>query len=213
MNTALPISDTVASTPSNDDEWDVVKASDDGHESSGAEADITSDDQISEDGSSDNISQLSEVATPSEGGQIDFKVPDEEPWETIDPQQSETLSDDVTNGQVDMDTKAESLSTAPTTQTAMTVVDDQAETAADDITLRDNTARLAYTKQNYPIHAYLEKLNVLLVKLDGVESHGSKQVRERRKQAAKSIETEAERIEKVVKDIWRTYTQKYGDSA
>ena len=214
VNTALLISDTVASAPSNpDDDWDVVKTSDDGQGSSGAEVDMTSGDQISEDGWPDNISQPSEVATPSEDGQTDFKVPDEEPWVTIVPQQSETLSDSVNNGQVDVDANAESPSTAPTAQMAETVVGDHAEMVTDDVRSSDNFARLAYTKQNYPIHAYMEKLNVLLVKLDGVESHGSKQVRERRKQAAKSIEMEAERIEKVVKDIWRTYTQRSGHSA
>lgn len=215
VNTALPASDTAASAPSNpDDDWDVVvEASDDGQGANLSQADITLDGQIIEDGSPDDISQPSEVATPSEGGQSDFKAPDEEPWVTIDPQQSETLSESATNGQVDVDTNAESLSTPPTTQTAETVVDDQDKMAVDDVSLNDNTARLAYTKQNYPIHAYMEKLNVLLMKLDGVESHGSKQVRERRKQAAKSIEMEAERIEKLVKDIWRTHTQKCGDSA
>ena len=215
VNTALPASDTAASAPSNpDDDWDVVvEASGDGQGANLSQADITLDGQIIEDGSPDDISQPSEVATPSEGGQSDFKTPDEEPWVTIDPQQSETSSESATNGQVDVDTNAESLSTPPTTQTAETVVDDQDKMAVDDVSLNDNTARLAYTKQNYPIHAYMEKLNVLLMKLDGVESHGSKQVRERRKQAAKSIEMEAERIEKLVKDIWRTHTQKCGDSA
>ena len=215
VNTALPASDTVASAPSNpDDDWDVVvEASGDGQGANLSQADITLDGQIIEDGSPDDISQPSEVATPSEGGQSDFKAPDEEPWVTIDSQQSETSSESATNGQVDVDTNAESLSTPPTTQTAETVVDDQDKMAVDDVSLNDNTARLAYTKQNYPIHAYMEKLNVLLMKLDGVESHGSKQVRERRKQTAKSIEMEAERIEKLVKDIWRTHTQKCGGSA
>jgi hypothetical protein len=189
VNTTLPVSDTVASAASNpDDDWDVVvKASNDGLGAVLSQADITLGGQIIEDGSSDDISQPSEVAGPSEGGQTDFKVPDE-PWVTIDPQQSETSSDSTTNA-----------------ESAETVVDDQDDMTADDVSLRDNTARLAYTKQNYPIHAYMEKLNVLLMKLDGVESHGSKQVRERRKQAAKTIEMEAERVEKVVKDIWRTY--------
>ena len=215
VNTALPASDTAASAPSNlDDDWDVVvEASGDGQGANLSQADITLDGQIIEGGSPDDVSQPSEVATPSEGGQSDFKAPDEEPWVTIDPQQSETLSESATNGQVDVDTNAESLSTPPTTQTAETVVDDQDKMAVDDVSLNDNTARLAYTKQNYPIHAYMEKLNVLLMKLDGVESHGSKQVRERRKQTAKSIEMEAERIEKLVKDIWRTHTQKCGGSA
>ena len=33
------------------------------------------------------------------------------------------------------------------------------------------SAQLSYTKQNNPLHAYMEMLYVLMMKLDGVESH------------------------------------------
>ncbi|KIL65115.1 hypothetical protein M378DRAFT_162364 [Amanita muscaria Koide BX008] len=57
--------------------------------------------------------------------------------------------------------------------------------------------QLAYTKRNYPVRAYTEKLNVLLMKLDSVQSYGSRKVRERRKEVAQMIEKEAARIENV----------------
>ena len=196
VDTALPIPEADAGAPSNfDDDWDVVTKA--------------SNDQITEDGSPDNTpqdSQLSKAVTSSGGGQIDIIIPDEEPWVAIDSEQSETSSRSVTDSKVDVDTNDdESLSSPPTTEIVETVV------GAGDLHVKDNAARLAYTKQNYPIHVYMEKLNVLLVKLDGVESHGSKKVRDRRKQVARSIEMEAERIEKLVRDIWRTNTQKSGD--
>jgi hypothetical protein len=70
------------------------------------------------------------------------------------------------------------------------------------------TAQLAYTKLNYPLHGYAEKLSVLLLKLDGVESFGSKQVRERRKEVAKMIEREATRVENVWQDAWKRFWRK-----
>ena len=192
VDTALPISEASAGAPSKfDDDWDVVTK--------------TSNDQITEDGSPDSMPQSSKVVTPSEGGQIDIRIPDEEPWVALDPEQSETSSSSVTDSEVDEDANdEESLNSTPAAEAGKTVVG--ADIAVGDLDVKDNTARLAYTKQNYPIHVYMEKLNVLLVKLDGVESHGSKEVRDRRKQVARSIEMEAERIEKLVQDIWRTYT-------
>ncbi|KAM6500165.1 hypothetical protein JOM56_003179 [Amanita muscaria] len=68
------------------------------------------------------------------------------------------------------------------------------------------SAAVAYTKQNYPLHAYMEMLYVLLMKLDGVESHGSQKVRDRRKEVTRNIEREAERVEALVRDVWRRYS-------
>jgi hypothetical protein len=68
------------------------------------------------------------------------------------------------------------------------------------------SAQLAYTKQNYSLHAYMEMLYVLLMKLDGVESHGSQKVRDRRKEVTRNIEREAERVEALVRDVWRRYS-------
>ena len=71
------------------------------------------------------------------------------------------------------------------------------------------SAQLSYTKQNYPLHSYMEMLYVLLMKLDSVESHGSQEVRDRRKEVTRNIEWAAERVEALVRDVWRRYsTQK-----
>lgn len=63
---------------------------------------------------------------------------------------------------------------------------------------QDDVPRLAYNAVNATIHAYDHALSELLTKLDGVESHGFKGVREARKQLVVKIEAELERIEKLV---------------
>ena len=47
---------------------------------------------------------------------------------------------------------------------------------------------------------------MLLMKLDGVKSHGSQKVRDRRKEVMRNIEREAERVEALVRDVWRRYS-------
>jgi hypothetical protein len=56
-------------------------------------------------------------------------------------------------------------------------------------------AKLAYTPRNRPLLAYIESLNRLLTSLDGVESWGEKNVRERRKQVIRTIEAELQQVE------------------
>jgi hypothetical protein len=58
--------------------------------------------------------------------------------------------------------------------------------------------RLAYNPTNASIHAYEHALAELLTKLDGIESHGFKGVREARKQLVVKIETVLEDLEKQV---------------
>jgi BAG domain len=58
--------------------------------------------------------------------------------------------------------------------------------------------RLAYNPTNASIHAYEHALAELLTKLDGVESHGFKGVREARKQLVVKIEKVLEDLEKQV---------------
>jgi len=58
--------------------------------------------------------------------------------------------------------------------------------------------RLAYNPTNASIHAYEHALAELLTKLDGVESHGFKGVREARKQLVVRIEKVLEDLEKQV---------------
>ena len=63
---------------------------------------------------------------------------------------------------------------------------------------QDDAPRLAYNAVNATIHAYDHALAELLTRLDGVESHGFKGVREARKQLIVKIEAELERVEKLV---------------
>ncbi|PVF93646.1 hypothetical protein CPB86DRAFT_801093 [Serendipita vermifera] len=58
--------------------------------------------------------------------------------------------------------------------------------------------RLAYNPTNASIHAYEHALSELLSKLDGIESHGFKGVREARKQLVVKIEKELEDLEKQI---------------
>ena len=84
------------------------------------------------------------------------------------------MSGSVTDSQDELNTNDdESLSDAPQTGEESWPVGDQAEMATS-----DDAGTPPNTEQNYPIHAYVEKLNILL-RLDGVERHGP--VRDRRK--------------------------------
>jgi hypothetical protein len=61
-----------------------------------------------------------------------------------------------------------------------------------------DTPRLAYNTTNATIHAYEHALSELLSKLDTIESHGFKGVREARKQLVTSIERELSLLEERV---------------
>jgi hypothetical protein len=66
------------------------------------------------------------------------------------------------------------------------------------VDLQDEAAaepKLAYTQNNYAIHAFDDALSKLLVQLDGIESHGILEVRERRKQVVNMVEKEAQALE------------------
>ena len=211
VDTTLPTSETSDSTFVNlDADRDVeVKVSGVEHGSSDATSPLvetSSDDQTTEYELLDSLPQSPAATTPSAGDPIDTNAQDEDPWTIIVPEQIETSPNSVDDSQPEMAMDDnESLGAVPETQT---VLDDQTEVSADDHSAdTSRTARLAYTKHNYPVHAYMEKLNVLLTKLDVVESHGSQKVRERRKEVARSIEKEAERIEALVRDIWRRHSQ------
>ncbi|GAA6033353.1 hypothetical protein JCM8097_006707 [Rhodosporidiobolus ruineniae] len=63
--------------------------------------------------------------------------------------------------------------------------------------------KLAFTKQNAPVHAYEEALTRLLTELDGVESGGDPEVRGERKKLVVEVEKELERVEREVrKKAW-----------
>lgn len=69
-------------------------------------------------------------------------------------------------------------------------------------------AKLSYVPTNAPVHAYEEELNRILTKLDGVQSGGDETVRNRRRELARKVEREAERIEKVKVLVWRAWVEK-----
>ncbi|KZP07621.1 hypothetical protein FIBSPDRAFT_762673, partial [Athelia psychrophila] len=71
--------------------------------------------------------------------------------------------------------------------------------AGDTSSERAESAKLAYTARNAPLHLYVHTLSQILTKLDGVESHGVKRVRSCRREVVRRVEAEAERIE----GIWR----------
>jgi len=61
-----------------------------------------------------------------------------------------------------------------------------------------STPHLAYNAQNSVVHPYENALIELLTKLDGVESHGIKTVRDSRKELVVQIERELEELQKKV---------------
>jgi len=212
VDTTLPTSEASDSTFANlDADRDIgMKVSGVEHRPSDAaspQVDTASDDQTTEYALLDSLSQSFGAATPSADDPIDTNAQDEDPWTIIVPEQLETPPNSVIDSQREMADDNELLGAVPETQTPQ---EDQTEVSADDHSHSvdgSHTARLAYTKHNYPLHAYMEKLNVFLMKLDVVESYGSQHVRERRKEVARSIEKEAERIEALVRDIWRRHSQ------
>ncbi|KAI0830252.1 hypothetical protein BC628DRAFT_1287441, partial [Trametes gibbosa] len=56
--------------------------------------------------------------------------------------------------------------------------------------------KLAYTPANAPLHAYEEELSRILSALDAVESHGDTGIRAARRELARMVEREAERVER-----------------
>jgi hypothetical protein len=71
----------------------------------------------------------------------------------------------------------------------------------------ESDGKLAYTLRNYPLHAYVEALSKLLMELDGVDSWGSPNVRNRRKGVVKEIEREVQRVEAYWKSAWQDYVE------
>ncbi|THG98844.1 hypothetical protein EW026_g3399, partial [Hermanssonia centrifuga] len=68
--------------------------------------------------------------------------------------------------------------------------------------------KLAYTPTNTPVHMYEEQLSRILTRLDDVQSGGDKEVRRKRRELARKVETEAERIEWVKMEVWKAWDAK-----
>ena len=73
--------------------------------------------------------------------------------------------------------------------------DDTAETSK-------SNPRLAFTSNNRVVLEYIENLNRLIEKLDGVESGGHALVREQRKQMIRNVEAEAQRMDRWIAAVW-----------
>ena len=59
----------------------------------------------------------------------------------------------------------------------------------------DDNGKFAYTQSNTTVHAFVESLERLLLRLDGIESEGSVEVKDRRRAVVKAVEKELERVE------------------
>jgi hypothetical protein len=68
--------------------------------------------------------------------------------------------------------------------------------------------KLAYNSTNYALHFYSDQLDKLLIKLDGIESYGEKDLREQRRAAVKAIEREASKLDRYCKQTWLDYVEK-----
>lgn len=69
------------------------------------------------------------------------------------------------------------------------------------------TAKLAYTSHNYPLHAYQESLQRLLTALDGIDSQGERNIREKRRRVIREVEKEAAVVEMWWRAAWARYVQ------
>ncbi|KAJ7730362.1 hypothetical protein DFH07DRAFT_969183 [Mycena maculata] len=70
------------------------------------------------------------------------------------------------------------------------------------------SAKLAFTPTNVPLHTYMEFLSRLLVSLDAVESRGDRGVREQRRNVVRAIEGEAARVEAFWRGVWSAHEEK-----
>jgi len=70
---------------------------------------------------------------------------------------------------------------------------------------------LAYTPVNYPLHAYADAMEKLVMKLDGVDSLSDKGVREKRRSIVREISKESTNLEGYCKRIWLDYVEKQNE--
>jgi len=68
-------------------------------------------------------------------------------------------------------------------------------------------SRIEPTSNNKVVLEYVENLNRLIDKLDGVESGGYVSVREQRKQMIRNVEAEAQRMDRWIAAVWKLPTQ------
>jgi len=71
----------------------------------------------------------------------------------------------------------------------------------------EHEGKLDYTSTNYPLHAYSDGLDKLLMKLDEIESRGEKSIREKRRGIVKDIGKEVSRLDWYWKQAWTDYNK------
>ncbi|KAK7029016.1 hypothetical protein VNI00_014726 [Paramarasmius palmivorus] len=70
------------------------------------------------------------------------------------------------------------------------------------------SSKLAYTSRNHPLRYYEQSLSGLLSQLDSVESFGSAEVRQRRKEVVERVEGAIDELEKEVEGRWQSRVAK-----
>ena len=96
---------------------------------------------------------------------------------------------------------------APPTTVALGPDVNVGELAKDDTDVLEGTPKLAYSPTNAPLHAYEEELNRILGALDAVESNGDMGVRSARRELARAVEREAEKVERWRGVVWRWWVE------
>lgn len=76
------------------------------------------------------------------------------------------------------------------------------EDAEDTPEISGSNPGLAFTSNNKAVLEYIENLNRLVDKLDGIESGGHESVREQRKQMIRNVEAEAQRMDRWIATVW-----------
>ena len=82
-----------------------------------------------------------------------------------------------------------------------------AELAGNKDDVLDGAPTLAYSPTNASLHAYEEELNRILGSLDAVESNGDMGVRAARRELARAVEREAEKVERWRGVVWRWWIE------
>ena len=68
--------------------------------------------------------------------------------------------------------------------------------------------KLAFTSTNFALNSYVDALDKILMKLDGVESWGNKVIRTRRRGIVKAVEREASKLERYWRQAWADFIEK-----
>jgi len=95
----------------------------------------------------------------------------------------------------------------PATHASQEEVDDDDDARETRMEVDGMQPKLAYTAVNFPVHSYVDALEKLLMRLDGVESCGDKGVRERRRSVVREIGEETARLERYWRRAWMDYVE------